>query len=133
MLYDIYIKARSYAIIDKIAFFLAIALGIMVLFWPSVAILSKDMGVEVEFLKSAVVQTTVTGFAALTFAVYSHYKHRQVLAENLMRYIVFTEDSPSELKTRVIRELERIDTGFSFSQTVLKKSGSDERKESQEG
>ena len=40
MLYDMYIKARSYALINKIAFWLAILAGIMVLVWPSIAIIS---------------------------------------------------------------------------------------------
>lgn len=120
MIYDLYIKARSYAIINKIAFWLSVLSGLMVLIWPSVAVVFEDFGFQKEFLKSAIVQTTVTGLAALTFAVYSHYKKRQVYAENLMRYIIFSDESVSTMKERVLKEMERIDLGFSFSETVIK-------------
>jgi hypothetical protein len=120
LVYDLYIKANSYAILNKIAFNLAIIFGLMVLIWPSVAILSHDYGWEKEFLKSAVVQTTITGIAALMFAIYSHYKKRQVITENLMRYALFSKDSLQLIEEKVLQEMARIDTGFSFSQTVLK-------------
>ena len=64
----------SYAIINKFAFWLSIISGIMVFIWPSIAIEFKDFGFEKEFLKSAIVQTTVTGLAALFYAIYNHYK-----------------------------------------------------------
>ena len=121
MIYDLYIKAKSYIIINKISFWFAIAAGIMVLLWPSIAIVSKDFGFDKEFLKSAIVQTTITAIAALTFSVYSHYKKRQLFTENLMRYVVLSEDSLQNLKDKVIQEMERIDMGFSFSQAILKK------------
>ncbi|MEM8933683.1 MAG: hypothetical protein AAGE94_21010 [Acidobacteriota bacterium] len=115
MMFDLYIKARSYAILNKVAFFASILAGIMVLVWPSLAIVSIDFGMEIEFLKSAIVQTTVTGLAALTFAIYSHYKKRQMYMENLMRVVVFSDESDHELSERVLKEMERIDSGFSFS------------------
>jgi hypothetical protein len=122
LIYDLYIKARSYAIINKIFFWIAVLSGIMVLVWPSIAIVSKDMGIERTFLSSAVVQTTITGLAALTFGVYSHYKKRQLFTENLMRSAVFSEENLSELKDRVIKEMERIDAGFSFAEAVTSKN-----------
>ena len=108
LIYDLYIKARSYAIINKIFFWIATVSGIMVLLWPSIAIITKDLGFERAFLSSAVVQTTITGLAALTFSVYSHYKKRQVFTENLIRSAVFSEQPLSELKGRIIREMEKI-------------------------
>lgn len=125
LLFDLYIKARSYAMINKVFFLLAVVMGLMVLFWPSVAIVSKDLGFDKEFLKSAVIQTTITGLAALTFAVYSHYKKRQMFTENLMRHTLFSEERVAEVKARVIQEMERIDSGFGFSHAVLKKSESE--------
>jgi hypothetical protein len=123
MVYDLYIKARSYAIINKISFWLSVAAGIMVLAWPSIAVISKDFGVDKEFLKSAIVQTSVTALAVLTFAVYSHYKKRQMVMENLMRHVVFSNDATEALLERVLKEMERIDTGFVFSESILKKGG----------
>jgi len=126
MLYDLYIKARSYAIINKVSFWFAVMTGTMVLLWPSIAIVSNDFGWEKEFLKSAVVQTTITGLAALTFAVYSHYKKRQLFTESLMRYVLFSDEALPHLNEKVIQEMERIDTGFSFSQAILKQTEGDE-------
>jgi hypothetical protein len=122
LIYDLYIKARSYAIINKLFFWVAIISGIMVLVWPSIAIVTKDLGVERTFLSSAVVQTTITGLAALTFGIYSHYKKRQLFTENLIRSAIFSEEKLGELKDRVIREMERIDAGFSFAEVVTSKT-----------
>lgn len=125
MIYDLYIKARSYAIINKIAFWLAIMAGLSVLAWPSLAIITKDLGFDKEFLKSAIVQTTITGLAALTFAVYNHYKKRQMYVENLMRRVVYSEQSGQALVEGVMEEMLKIDTGFSFSDAISHKSEHD--------
>ena len=122
LIYDLYIKARSYAIINKFFFWIATVSGIMILVWPSIAIVTKDLGIERSFLSSAVVQTTITGLAALTFGIYSHYKKRQLFAENLIRSAIFSEEKLSELKDRVIKEMERIDAGFSFAEAVTSES-----------
>lgn len=121
ILYDLYIKARSYAIINKVAFWLSILAGIMVFIWPSLAVISKDFGLNLAFFESAIVQTTVTGLAALTFAVYSHYKKRQLYVENLMRYVIYAEQPDQALVDKVLKEMEKIDTGFSFANTISKK------------
>jgi len=126
LLTDLFIKALSYAIINKVAFGLAMLLGALVLLWPSIAVVSEEFWADKDFLRSAVVQTTVTGLAALAFAVYSHYKKRQVFTENLMRRVLFSEGPLPETMDMVIRAMERIDTGFSFSQAVLKKGDSEE-------
>ena len=120
IIYDIFIKARSYAILNKIFFFLAFLSGIVVLLWPSVGIFAKDFGWKKDFLTSVIVQTTVTGIAALTFAIYSHYKKRQMYAENLMRFVIFSENNLTKIKDHVILEMERIDMGFSYGKNVTK-------------
>jgi len=117
--YDIFIKARSFYIINKIFFFLALMSGITVLLWPSLAIFAKDFGWEKGFLNSAIVQTTVTGIAALTYAIYNHYKKRQMYAENLMRFVIYSEDKLPDIKDRVVQEMESIDSGFSFGKSVI--------------
>ena len=115
LIYDLYIKARSYSIMNKIFFWIALTMGIVVLLWPSLEeVISRD------FLHSAIVQTTVTGLAALAFAIYSHYKKRQTIVENLMRSAVHSEEAISLLKERIIKEMERIDTGFSFDESFSK-------------
>lgn len=122
LIYDLYIKARSFAIINKVFFWTATVSGIMVLVWPSIAIVTKDLGAEKAFLSSAVVQTTITGLAALAFGIYSHYKKRQLFTENLIRSAIFSEERLGDLKDRVIKEMERIDAGFSFAEAVTSRA-----------
>lgn len=120
MLYDLFIKARSYAILNKICFWLALGAGIALLIWPAIAF--KLESLKVGF--SAIVQTSVTGLAALMFALYSHYKKRQVQAENLMRHVIFSSEPKEELFERILLEMDRIDRGFVFSETINKKAKS---------
>jgi hypothetical protein len=119
MVYDLYIKARSYALINKITFWLSIITGIMILVWPSLAIVTQDFGIEKVFLQSAIVQTTVTGLAALMYAIYSHYKKRQVYMENLMRQVIYSKETDQTLFDKILNEMERIDSGFSFSASII--------------
>lgn len=129
LIYDLYIKARSYAIINKLAFCFAIITSIMVLAWPSFAIVMKDLGIEMEFFKSAIVQTTVTGLAALTFAVYNHYKKSQMYVENLMRHIVYSDQLNQTSIEAILKEIEKIDVGFTFSGTTTKKDKAESKPE----
>ncbi len=116
IIYDIFIKTRSYYITNKIFFVLSLVSGVLVLLWPSIG----HFGWHTEFFKLAIVQTTVTGLAALSFAFYSHYKKRQMYAENLMRFVIFSEEPLANIKDYVMREMERIDCGFSFGKSVIK-------------
>lgn len=121
MLHDLYIKARSFGIINKVAFWLSLFSGIAVVVWPMTAELSAAFSWNNNFFKSAIVQTTVTAFAGLTFALYSHYKKRQMFVENLMRSIVYVDEWEPGMAERVIKEMERIDSGFGFAASVVKK------------
>lgn len=120
ILYDLYIKARGYAILDKVFFWLSIVSALAVLLWPSIAVIFKDKLGQKEWAKSAVVQTTVTGIAALAFAFYSEYKDKQTYTENLMRYALFSKDDPAALSNKVMEEIAKIDKGFSFSSLIKK-------------
>jgi len=128
MIYDIFIKARSFYIINKIFFFLSLLSGITVLLWPSLAIFAKDFGWEKGFVNSAIVQTTVTGIAALTYSIYNHYKKRQMYAESLMRFVVYSEETIANIKDRVLQEMERIDSGFSFGKSAITDDETGEKK-----
>jgi nitric oxide synthase oxygenase domain/subunit len=118
LLFDIYIKARSYAILNKLFFWLSVIAGIGVLLWPSLSIIWKGKLDKWEWLKSATVQTTVTGIAALTFAMYSQYKDKQTYAETLMRYVAYSDQNLSTLSVKVAEELAKIDRGFSFNSLI---------------
>jgi hypothetical protein len=120
IMYDLYIKVRSYALLDKVFFWLSIVAAIAVLLWPSIAVVFRDKLGEKEWAKSAVVQTTVTGIAALAFAFYSQYKDKQTYTENLMRYVLFSEQDTAALSSKVMEEIAKIDKGFSFSSLIKK-------------
>jgi len=118
LVFGIYIKARSYAILNKIFFWLAVSSAISVFLWPSVSVIFASKTESWKWLKSATVQTTVTGIAAFTFAFYSQYKDKQVYAESLMRYVIYSEDSIQVISSKVSEELSKIDRGFSFNSVV---------------
>lgn len=120
ILFDLYIKARSFAILNKIFFWISVIFAIAVLLWPSLSVILQAN--NYEWLKSAVVQTTVTGIAALAFAFYSQYKDKQTYTENLMRYALFSKDDISNVSEKVIEEIAKIDKGFSFSHLIEKKN-----------
>lgn len=128
LLSDLYIKARSYALINKVAFVFALVAGLAVLIWPSVAVITTDFGFKRALFESAVVQTTITAVAALAFAIYGHYKRQQVSVENLMRYVLFSGDPVPALFDRISRQLSRVDTGFNFAEDFRPKPGSDDPK-----
>jgi len=121
LIYDLYVKARSYAILNKIFFWLSIISAFAVFIWPSLGVFLKNTLTQ-EWYKSAIVQTTITGIAALMFAFYSQYKDKQIYTENLMRYAVFSEQPINELAQKVIEEMGKIDNGFSFSSVTDDKS-----------
>ena len=115
LMHDIYIKARSYAILNKIFFWLSVVFGFMVLLWPSLSIIFKDKLTKWEWIKSATVQTSVTAIAALMFTMYAQYKDKQTYAETLMRYVIYSDATVSSLAVKVSEELSKIDRGFSFN------------------
>jgi len=120
ILYDLYIKARSYAFLNKLFFWVCIPFAILVLVWPSIAVIFKSKLGDKEWAKSAVVQTTVTGIAALAFAFYSDYKDKQTYTENLMRYALFSKEDASVVSSKIVEEIAKIDKGFSFSNLIKK-------------
>ncbi len=126
LIYDIYIKARSYALLNKVFFWFSVVFGLAVLLWPSLSIIFKANISKWEWVKSATVQTTVTGIAALMFAFYTQYKDKQTYAETLMRYVTYSNAPVSELSIKVSEELAKIDRGFSFNSIVGKKNTKDQ-------
>jgi hypothetical protein len=118
LLYDIYIKARSYMILNKVFFWLSVCSALAVLVWPSVSVVFKSQSDKWVWLKSATIQTTVTAIAALMFTFYSQYKDKQTYAETLMRHVIFSEKTAAELSTKIFEELSKIDKGFSFNDVV---------------
>ena len=118
---DLYIKARSYAIINKTTFFIACLFSIAVIAWPSFSVLQDSFGTTFSFLKSSIVQTSVTAMAALSYAFYSHYKKRQLMAENILRMLVSAKPEEAEgLMPKVRNDIELMDGGFTFTDQTRK-------------
>ena len=121
MLYDLCIKARAYAIINKGCLISAALAGFGALMWPALPAIIDACGFTSTLFNSTIVQTTITAFAAFTFGAYSYYKKRQLHIENLMRHTLFSHDAPAILIEHIIKEIEKIDAGFVLSNAPLKK------------
>ncbi|WP_425404684.1 hypothetical protein [Hwanghaeella sp.] len=122
---DIYIKAWSYSLINKIFFWFSIVAAGLVVLWPSASVILKnkiDEGESLQWIRSPVLQTTITGLAALSFALYTQYKDQQTSAETLMREVFFSSQSVESLAQSSAEELARIDRGFNFGNALEKKS-----------
>lgn len=118
MVCDLYIKARSYIIMNKTAFVFSILLVIWLMIWPLIANVCV-------FFNSPAAQTTITALAAFAVSVYNHYKKRQMYLENLLRVVIYSkiagEEELMKLIEKMIKEMERIDAGFAFSESMNKK------------
>lgn len=128
---DIYIKSWSYAVMNKICFWLAIFLAILVLIWPSLGAVLKpaeppqppdDPAVPAarpgwlhRAVGAASVQTSITALAAVTFTFYAHYKTNQMNSENLMRQLLYAEELNANLIGTAITSIRDMDKGFGFS------------------
>lgn len=110
---DVYIKQWSYAVLNKVFFWLALAATLAVLVWP--VLLATLQALEgLELVVSAITQAMVTAIAAFFIGLYLHYKSRQTSAEALLRTIAFGDIPPDRLAQLVNEELSRIDQGVRF-------------------
>ncbi|HEU0220612.1 MAG TPA: hypothetical protein VFR34_00165 [Paracoccaceae bacterium] len=112
--HDIYIKAWSYAVLNKIAFWLAFVSCLGVLLWP-VALVLLEATQSLSLIASALTQTMVTAIASFFILVYQHYKGRQTAAENLLRMVVFDPTPAKDLARAAIEEMAKIDKGVGFT------------------
>lgn len=113
---DLYVKAHSYAWMNKVFFLLAAISGFGVLIWPALGIVFKQAIGDREWHKSATVQTTLSAVTALMIAFYSEYKLKQTSIENLMRAVMYAPEAEIDtLSAKIIDELGKIDNGFSFN------------------
>lgn len=110
---DVYIKQWSYAALNKLFFWLALAASLAVLVWPA-ALASLTALAGIGLVASAVTQTMATAVAAFLVGLYLHYKGRQTAAETLLRAIAFRGLPPERLAELVSDELTRIDRGPGF-------------------
>ncbi len=113
---DVYIKQWSYAVFNKVFFWLSLLTSIAVLLWPVVLAFLNEY-LAVDLIEFAVTQTMVTAVSGLFIALYLHYKVRQTSAETLLRAIAFSDLSTEQLAAMAMEELSRIDQGVRFQQS----------------
>jgi len=112
--FDVYIKARSYSILNKVFFWLAVVTALLVFLWPAVIVLARST-LNLDLVASAITQTMITALGSFFLFVYGHYMTRQTAAENLLRSIVFEKVPLDRMADAVIEEMAKIDKGLSFS------------------
>ncbi|WP_425071214.1 hypothetical protein [Sagittula sp. S175] len=118
---DLYIKARSYALMNKPAFWLSMVFALAVICWPLLGAYYE----QVKLFQSTVALTTLSALFALSFALYSTYRKRQTSIESLMRIVLFSNDGKASLSTEIAKHLQAIDAGFDFQSIVDAQSGKD--------
>lgn len=110
---DVYIKQWSYAVLNKVFFWLGLVATLAVLVWP-VLLATLQALKGLELVVSAITQAMVTAVAAFFVGLYLHYKSRQTSAETLLRMIAFRDMPPDQLAQMANEELSRIDQGVRF-------------------
>jgi hypothetical protein len=111
--FDVYIKQRSYAILNKLLFVTSVLTTICVAAWP-ILVQFSPVKERVALVGATVVQTAITGFAGFNVYAYHHYKNRQVAAENILRLIAFSTTPLERLVKTVRDEMARLDQGIAF-------------------
>jgi hypothetical protein len=109
--FDVYIKHRSYAIMNKILFVSSVISCGCVTVWP-ILVQFPPVKQQLELVGVAVVQTMITGFAGFNVYAYHHYKVRQVATENILRAIAFSSTPLERLVGMVRDEMSRLDQGI---------------------
>ncbi|MFK7877019.1 MAG: hypothetical protein AB8B71_14750 [Paracoccaceae bacterium] len=122
---DIYIKAWSYSLLNKVCFWISIVLAVLVLIYPALGpVLKSDPGTSAlptwvaRAISTSSVQTSLTALAAATFAFYGHYKDRQSASETLMRQLVVREVIEPVYLDDVVQRIAQMDKGFGFATTT---------------
>jgi ABC-type multidrug transport system fused ATPase/permease subunit len=113
---DIFIKQSSYAILNKIFFFIALVSALAVAFWPILSVFLSRIAAS-QPVGAAVVQTTITAFAAFTAYIYTTYKKRQTSTETLLRLVAFSPLPLDQLTQKISDALAAIDQGITFKVT----------------
>ncbi len=113
---DVYIKQWSYAVFNKVFFWLSLLTSISVLAWPVVLAFMGSFA-SLDLIESSITQTMGTAVSGLFIGLYLHYKARQTSTETLLRAIAFSDLSTDQLAAMAMEELSRIDQGVRFQQS----------------
>lgn len=120
---DLYIKARSYAILNKAAFIPSLLLLITCVGWP---VVEAMVGEAKGFPRSAssAVQALITGVTGMLIYVYMSYKKKQSEVEAAMRHVLFGEGRLTDRVRRAINVVAVLDTGLQFRGFDMPAAGS---------
>lgn len=114
---DLEIKSSSYALLNKVFFWLSLTLAFCIISFPVISKLASIDG-STSKIFDPVQLPVITLLAGLCFTFYSDYKGKQTSAENLIRY-AYTSADKIEVISRAVRDgLAEIDSGHDFSELV---------------
>ena len=117
MIKDLEIKATSYAFLNKVFFWISLVFAIGIIVFPIVHTLTPTEG-HISKIFNPTQLPAIILLAGLCFTFYTDYKSKQTSAENLIRYVYFSEES-TVVKSRIVREaLSEIDGGQDFSKLI---------------
>lgn len=114
LIYDLYIKALSYKGWNSLFFILSVISSVLVILWPALGVIFKHREQDWPWLRSPILQATLTALAALSIAFYSQYKTKQTQTEDLMRLATFSRQPIDELSLKITAAIKTIDDGFDF-------------------
>lgn len=109
---DVYIKAWSWATLNKIFFFFSIFGTLSLIGWPVVVVIFSE---KFPVQEATILQTSITAMTAFFVYMYRYYKSRQMFCENILRHIAFGTENLDTLVPKVIEGMNKLDKGFTFS------------------
>lgn len=110
MIKDIYIKVKSYAILNKTLFIVSIILALAVFIFPSLLVL--DSGIDVDSFNATILQSILAIVTGGGIFLYKDYKEKQTSMEVLLRKVFYLESFSEKDKEEIIRGINSIDVGF---------------------
>ena len=114
---DLEIKSSSYALLNKVFFWLSLFFALCIISFPVISTLVPKDSKSAKIFNPAQLPA-ITLLAGLCFTFYSDYKGKQTSAENLIRYAYNSSDK-IEIISKTVRDgLAEIDSGHDFSELV---------------
>lgn len=114
---DLEIKSSSYSLMNKVFFWLSLALAFAVVSFPVISKIAGGTGTMSKIF-DPVQLPVITLLAGLCFSFYTDYKGKQTSAENLIRYAYTSSDNIEVISRTVRNGLAEIDSGHDFSELL---------------
>ena len=111
MIKDIYIKVKSYALLNKLLFLILIIFSLSIFIFPSLLILEIS-DVNISAFNATILQSVLAIITGGNVYLYKDYKNKQNEMEGLLRKVFYLDDFDDKKKKEVIQEINSIDVGF---------------------